>query len=92
MSYLGYGSAEKLEAALTREEGADFMVYTEGLCYASVCSSLAQAEVVARMRRRPCGTTGGWVLSDHKEFAEGKPNPCPCEQHPKTHKHYLFAA
>ena len=92
MSYLGYGSAEKLEAALTREEGADFMVYTEGLCYASVCSSLDQAEVAARMCRRPSGTTGGWTLSDHNKFADGKSNPCPCELHPETHKHYLFAA
>jgi len=92
MSFLGYGSAEKLEAALTREGGADFMVYTEGLCYASVCSSLDQAEVAARMCRRPSGTTGGWTLSDHNKFADGKSNPCPCELHPETHKHYLFAA
>ena len=55
-NFAGYGSPEKLEKAITAEEDERFTVYTEGLCYASVCSNLPQEEVIARMRRRPSGT------------------------------------
>ena len=88
-NFMGYGSPERLEQAITAEEGEDFVVYGEGLIYASVCSSLAQDEVVARMHRRLCGTHAGWGLSD-KAFKTGEPNPCPCDNQPETHKHYLF--
>ena len=89
MSYLGYGSPEKLEKAIIQEEDKDFVVYAEGLLYLSVCSSLPQQEVEARMRRRPSGTKNGWGLAD-EPFRSGEPNPCPCDMKPETHKHYLF--
>ena len=89
MSYLGYGSPEKLEKAITQEEDEDFVVYAEGLLYLSVCSSLPQEEVEARMHRRISGASGGWTLAE-KLFRWGEPNPCPCDMKPETHKHYLF--
>ena len=89
-SFLGYGSPEALEKAITAGEGDDFTVYGEGLLYASVCSSLPPEEVKRRMGTRPSGTRGGWQLSENKTFRGGQPNPCPCDDHPQTHKHYLF--
>ena len=66
-----------------------FVVYREGICYASVCSSLGMESTVKRMRTRPSGITHGWQLAD-KPFRTGESNPCPCDQQPKTHMHYLF--
>ena len=80
--YLGYGSPEALEAAL-REKDAHFEVVLESLCFLTVCSDLPQDEVVARMRKRPSGTSGGWQLSDEPTAV--------CLEKP-THKHYLFEA
>ena len=88
-NFMGYGSPEKLEAAITAEEGDEFVVYSEGLVNASVCSSLGLKETVDRMGRRLNGVNG-WYLSEDKEFAAGQPNPCPCDRNPKTHQHYLF--
>ena len=70
----------------------DFEIYAEGLFYASVCSSLGQVETEARMQREFCGTRKGWTLSTEGNFASGEPNPNPCDNYPKTHKHYLFTA
>lgn len=67
----------------------DFTVYTEGLCYASVCSSLPQAVVEARMRERNTNIESGWKLSKDK-FNSGESNPCACNMNQETHKHYLF--
>lgn len=89
-NFLGYGSPEDLEAAIRKEEGDDFEVYSEGLVYASVCSSLPEQEVVARMRRRISGTKGGWVMAAGG-FADGTANPHPCDRKPDTHRHYLFS-
>ena len=69
--------------------GNDFVVYSEGLFYASVCSSLPTEEVEKRMKERLCGTHNGWSRSEDK-FADGHDNPCPCNHQPETHKHYLF--
>ena len=69
----------------------EFVVYIEGLCFASVCSSLSQQEVEAKMKMHLCGTSTGWIL-DSEPFNNGMPNPSPCDQQPETHKHYLFAA
>lgn len=88
-SFFGYSSPQELEKAITKDEDADFIVYTEGICYSSVCSSLPVDEVVARMKRRLSGV-GPWTLSEAESFSEGEPNPCPCDQNPATHQHYLF--
>lgn len=86
--FLGYGSPEALEGAITEGDGPDFRVH-EGLCFATVCTPLLQAEVVARMERRPCGTTPGWRFS-REPFSDESLNPCPCDRDPETHRHYLF--
>jgi len=65
-----------------------FVVYSEGLCCASVCSNLHVSIVAARMRERSTGVSP-WELSKEK-FSSGQENPCPCDGHPETHKHYLF--
>lgn len=70
--------------------GAEFNIYTEGLCCASVCSSLPQDEVERRMAAHWNGIDSKWTLSDEPTFSNGVPNPCPCEQLPETHTHYLF--
>jgi len=68
----------------------EFEVYSEGIIYASVCSSLAQAEVEKRMALRLCGAREGWKLSQRK-FSGGEDNPTSCGLKPETHKHYLFS-
>lgn len=67
----------------------EFVVYAEGLCSASVCSSLSRREVNHRMKTRLTGVTP-WQPAKDKAFADGRPNPCPCNQNPETHIHYLF--
>ena len=72
-----------------REEGKDFDIYSCGTCFASVCSSLPKKEVIARMKATYTGISSGWKLAK-ENFKTGEPNPHPCEQNTKTHKHYLF--
>ena len=68
----------------------EFWVYAMGVCYASVCSSLGEAETVGRMNsERPTGIGHPWRKA-RQAFHRGEPNPCPCNRHPDTHKHYLF--
>ena len=69
----------------------DFDIYSLGLVNASVCSSLPVDVVCERLNaEHPTGIKSRWVLADDKQFRDGKPMPCPCEQNPGTHKHYLF--
>jgi hypothetical protein len=68
----------------------DFTIYATGVCMSSVCSSLPQAEVEARMRSNPTGIASPWTLSD-EAFRDGTPNPGPCNTNPETHTHYLFS-
>lgn len=83
-------NGEKIEQAYQKAEGDDFEVYRMGLCYSSVCSSLGDEETVRRMQSLPAGTTHGYQLSKKENFTTGETNSYPCEQRPKTHKHYLF--
>lgn len=70
-------------------ERYDFTVYSEGIVYASVCSSLPLKETLERLRRKHPSAVEPWVLAD-EPFRAGQENPCPCENHPATHKHYLL--
>ena len=85
-----YEEAEQ-ELKTERQQGDEFQVYGEGLFYMSVCSSLPQEEVVQRAHQLICRTTTGWALAN-ENFRAGQLNPCPCDQKPETHRHYLFAA
>jgi hypothetical protein len=70
---------------------ADFVMYSIGFVHASVCSNLPPEEVVARANHEHHpGTMNGWTLSADTHFHGGAPNPCPCDRHPETHKHYLL--
>lgn len=69
----------------------DFEAYAIGIVSASVCSSLTPEDTLARMNaEHPAGTQHGWALSTDPTFRGGKPNPCPCDVAPETHKHYLL--
>lgn len=70
----------------------DFQVYSYGLVYISVCSSLPIEEIEDRANiEYPTGISSQWKLSKEGKFANGTPMPCPCNTNPKTHKHYLLS-
>jgi len=70
----------------------DFQIYSYGLIYMSVCSSLPIEEIEARANTEsPTGISSQWSLSKEKKFANETPMPCSCEVKPKTHKHYLLS-
>ena len=67
-----------------------FEVLSAGLCCASVCSCLPLKEITKRLNsEHPTGILSKWGLSEEKEFADGSPNPCHCQDSPDN-KHYLF--
>jgi hypothetical protein len=66
----------------------DFEIYSTGIVYCSVCSSLGLEETLSRVNLED-PTRAGWELAP-EPFRTGEPNPHPCENHPTTHKHYLF--
>ncbi len=69
----------------------EFVIYSTGVCYMSVCTSLSPEEATARVNAEaPTGVASKWELSE-ATFRTGQPNPCPCDKKPKTHKHFLFS-
>lgn len=66
---------------------SDLTVYSEGLFFASVCTSLTDDEATERMW--PSGTRLGWGIAE-EDFADGTPNGSPCPDNPDTHRHLLF--
>lgn len=79
---------DEIVAAL--ERGDEFVAYAVGLLCMSVCTSLTPEEATQRLNmEHPTGITSRWAVAD-EEFAGGESNPCPCPDHPETHKHYLF--
>lgn len=70
---------------------SDFTVYALGIVSASVCTTLPAEEVADRMNiEEPTGIDSEWALSEDATFKGGQPNPCPCDQLPATHMHYLM--
>jgi hypothetical protein len=66
-------------------------LYAAGLVHASVCTSRSDAETLAYVDDiHPTGLERGWAISDDPAFADGKPNPSPCEHYPETHRHVLL--
>jgi hypothetical protein len=64
---------------------SEVVVYRVGICHASVCvpAAMAVADVLdAVNRQHPTGLDHGWTVSTDETFANGPPNPCPCEQTP----------
>ncbi len=69
----------------------DFVVYSEGMVCTSVCTNMPLDMATERLNaERPTGISSKWHLSQDKAFSGGQENPCPCDRHPLTHKHYLF--
>lgn len=67
----------------------DIEVYSEGICYMSVCSTLSPEETVKQVQEtRPSGTSHGWQLAD-ETFRTGEPNGCACKDH-KGRRHFLL--
>lgn len=68
-----------------------FLIYSNGFCYCSACSSYSLEETAEMVNEvNPTGLDHEWRLAD-EPFRDGKPNPCPCDRAPETHKHYLFS-
>lgn len=67
-------------------------VYTIGLCSASVCASkdMLIEEVTRQLNLMHPTGVGPWLLSGDETFSGGQPHPCPCNDKPQTHMHYLF--
>lgn len=67
-------------------------IYAEGICKMSACvengTERDEIEQLANISR-PTGIASRWTISA-EPFADGKPNPSPCDQHPKDRTHYLL--
>lgn len=69
----------------------EFETYRMGLVYASVCTSLPLEVATERLNaEHPTGGQSAWEPSENESFATGQSNPCACNDHPETHRHYLF--
>jgi len=70
----------------------DFHIYAKGLVCMSVCTSLTDPKEIEERanKENPTGISSKWKISKDKKFVDGIPHPCPCDQNPKTHKHYLL--
>jgi hypothetical protein len=72
-------------------ENPDFTAYAVGFVFASVCTSLTDAEATERLNLvHPTGISSRWSIAD-EPFRTGEPNGCPCNDRPDTHRHILFA-
>ena len=67
-------------------------VYTSGLVSCSACApaDMPIDEVAREVNlQNPTGISSRWQAAT-EPFADGTPNPCPCNQHPVERVHYLF--
>jgi hypothetical protein len=76
---------EQVEAALPSQQTPEFTRLREGIFELQVCTSLPDAEAVARVNEMPVGTTHGWQLGDRESQA-----PVACSMYPDTHRHLIF--
>lgn len=70
---------------------SDIEIYSEGLICMSVCAKehMTPEAVAARVNARsPSGTSAGWCATGD-DFADGSPNPSPCDQY-ADRKHHLL--
>jgi hypothetical protein len=56
-------------------ELADLIMYSQGMCYASVCTTLPREQIADHCP--PSGTSLGWQVSD-EDFQDGTKNGSPC--------------
>jgi hypothetical protein len=68
-----------------------FTIYGHGLLYASVCTSLSDEAATERLNFvMPTGTQSAWAIDDEGVFADGTPNPQPCNLNAEN-RHILFS-
>jgi len=83
---------EEYQSIKAKMAHGGFKVYASGVCSMSVCAdnqlSVDEIEMLANIYC-PTETESEWEISKDK-FRDGKDNPCPCDQNPDTHKHYLL--
>lgn len=76
-------------ATTTAREG-HFLIYSAGVVYTSVCTTLSDEEATTRLNcESPTGVTP-WAVSKDPNFITGEPNPCPCP-HIIGARHILFS-
>lgn len=82
--------ARKAAQAAQATPATTFDVYSVGLCYLSVCTTLTdRGAIEARANsEQPTGTRGRWVIAKDP-FRTGEPNPHRCERNPRA-KHWLL--
>lgn len=73
-------------------DAASMYVYASGLVHMSVCVPVTMsrdqvAETASEVN--PTGITSQWAVSG-EPFADGSPNPCPCDTEPDDRRHYLL--
>ncbi len=69
----------------------EFVIYAgPGGVAISVCTSLPREAIEDRANEEsPTGIRSPWAIRS-PTFLNGEPNPCPCEQRPETHQHWLL--
>jgi Zn-finger protein len=75
-----------------KEVTEELIVYTNGVCHCSVCTNIKSLKRIEELvnQKNFTGIENKWKFDRTPYFAQGQPNPCPCEQKPLTHKHYLM--
>jgi hypothetical protein len=69
---------------------AEFDAYSVGICAASVCTRLSDAETTARLNaEHPTGIRSVWEIDPAPTFKCGLPNPGTCELDPRN-RHILY--
>ena len=79
---------------MKKKSGEDeFVIYSRGLLYISVCTTLTDEIEIERCanHENPTGVSHPWTIDEKGKFKDGTPMPCPCDTSPKTHTHYLLS-
>lgn len=68
-----------------------FEIYSLGMVYASVCTTLKSREAIVDTMNEhsPTGIGSDWAVSEDPAFRTGEPNPCQCEEDPDR-MHWLL--
>lgn len=79
-----------MTATYGAQKWAPTVVYSSGLCMASVCSKEPVPDMLRSVNlQNPTGISSRWELSKNPTFASGEPNPMQCPDDPDR-KHYLL--
>jgi len=76
----------------TLEDERIYCINSPGLVCLSVCApkTVTPEQIETFVNdEHPTGISSPWAISDD-DFADGHPNPCPCDQQPESRLHYLL--